>query len=712
MDIITLALAKKYADEKLTNVKVDLTGYAKEDYVDAEIEELNKKIVQETGKLSEEIEDVKEDLSQLSEEIADITKELYDWIPLTNFELDNGVYMWSADVPTLTENSAYKGLVLNVSGGERYKIYLTLLGTALKNYYLYTDEKIYASGEIRGTDTPTELEFEISIPKGVTKLVLNTPIDKKIYMYRYENMANESNFALNEIEDILSDYVKMDSEIITQKYFSWTNTKEPDLIDRNISDCALFDVVEGERYKIDVWSQGNGLYDYMIYGSGTILECGQKGAESLEYRSYEIIIPKGANKLYVNAYTGMGISVYKYTISADKYSINESIPFLNYGLPCLYLNGDISGMSKDTKKQLSYLYRTVSDDLLTVTTKTGTCTAKWQGSSSINYPKKNYTVTFDNPFEARDGWGEQSKYVLKANWIDFSHVRNVISAKLWGQIVKSRSVKNENLFDLPNGGAIDGFPCLVFINEEYKGLYTFTIPKDKWLFNMGESETECIISAEKHTDATKFKANALVDGSDFDFEYIKDENSTDWAKTSLNTMISACMSGGSDFESTVGQYIDIDSAIDYYIFTCLLTGLDIVDKNYLLVTFDGVKWIFSAYDLDSVFGNHYYGKTYLKTSDTPNFYSFAKDNSLMNLIKTHAKDKLKERYADLRKGIMSEDNILYEISNYLAPIPKRLFDEEVKMWANIPATQTNNLAQITEYYRLRAKILDDEIEKL
>ena len=54
MDIVTLALAKKYADEKLTNVKVDLTGYAKEDYVDAEIEELNKKIVQETGKLSEE----------------------------------------------------------------------------------------------------------------------------------------------------------------------------------------------------------------------------------------------------------------------------------------------------------------------------------------------------------------------------------------------------------------------------------------------------------------------------------------------------------------------------------------------------------------------------------------------------------------------------------------------------------------------------------
>lgn len=44
----------QYVDKKVSNVKVDLTGYAKEDYVDDEIEELNKKIVQETGKLSQE----------------------------------------------------------------------------------------------------------------------------------------------------------------------------------------------------------------------------------------------------------------------------------------------------------------------------------------------------------------------------------------------------------------------------------------------------------------------------------------------------------------------------------------------------------------------------------------------------------------------------------------------------------------------------------
>ena len=57
----------QYVDEKVSNVKVDLTGYAKEDYVDAEIEELNKKIVQETGKLSQENAELKEDIVELGD---------------------------------------------------------------------------------------------------------------------------------------------------------------------------------------------------------------------------------------------------------------------------------------------------------------------------------------------------------------------------------------------------------------------------------------------------------------------------------------------------------------------------------------------------------------------------------------------------------------------------------------------------------------------
>jgi hypothetical protein len=147
----------------------------------------------------------------------------------------------------------------------------------------------------------------------------------------------------------------------------------------------------------------------------------------------------------------------------------------------------------------------------------------WLYCSSLSkfYEKKNYTIKFDNAFEAKEGWGEQKKYCLKANYIDFSHARNVVSAKLWSQIVASRSVANENLASCPNYGAVDGFPILVVINGEYQGIYTFNIPKDIWCYG----DAMYVMTAEDHVNATRFKEIAKGDGSDFEIEYIEDEKS-------------------------------------------------------------------------------------------------------------------------------------------------------------------------------------------
>ena len=124
-----------------------------------------------------------------------------------------------------------------------------------------------------------------------------------------------------------------------------------------------------------------------------------------------------------------------------------SFPYEKYSIPTLYLDGNTLGMNKENAVTLNYRYGD----------RSGSCTLKWQGSSSIRYPKKNYTVKFDEAFEAADGWGAQKKYCLKADWIDFSHCRNVVSAKLWGDVVRSRAASEltERLTSFVNGGAID-----------------------------------------------------------------------------------------------------------------------------------------------------------------------------------------------------------------------------------------------------------------
>lgn len=379
-----------------------------------------------------------------------------------------------------------------------------------------------------------------------------------------------------------------------------------------------------------------------------------------------------------------------------------------YGLPVLRFYGSTAGMSKENKVTLDYDYEEFGIS--------GTCTLKWQGSSSIGWPKKNYTITFDNGFEAVPGWGVQKKYCLKANYIDFSHARNIVCAKLWGQIVKSRSVQNEHLYNLPNGGAVDGYPIMLVINGVYHGIYTFNIPKDKWMLSMGDGAAEYMVTAEQHNMRTAFRQaitlEELQSEQYFAIEHAPDGVEDQTILDSLNNLINACINGGENYRETVEQYMDMDSAIDYFIFTCLLCGGDITNKNYILATYDGVKWFLSAYDLDSVFGNYWDGKSYNEASHTPMFINYSNMNRLMKLIYTYDKEALKSRYKELRETVMSEENVMYTFYNFVAKIPKALYDEEVKMWPGIPGTQTNNLSQIMDFYRLRVKALDAEIEAL
>ena len=109
---------------------------------------------------------------------------------------------------------------------------------------------------------------------------------------------------------------------------------------------------------------------------------------------------------------------------------------------------------------------------------TGAAKIKIQGSSSTKYCKKNYTINFyENESFAKKkkvdvGWGAQSKYCLKANWVDKTHSRNVVSAKIAGMMQEKYGL----LTSAPNNGAVDGFPVAVYINGEFDGLYTMNIP--------------------------------------------------------------------------------------------------------------------------------------------------------------------------------------------------------------------------------------------
>ena len=348
-------------------------------------------------------------------------------------------------------------------------------------------------------------------------------------------------------------------------------------------------------------------------------------------------------------------------------------------------------------------------------------TIKVQGSSSAAYDKKNYTVKLykdsehEDKFKYNFGWGKESKYVIKANWVDFSQARNVVSCRLWGDIVKTRntSENQQRLAALAtNGGAIDGFPIAVFMNGTFHGLYTLNVPKDEWMFGMGEkdengnkSTTEALIAADdwNHTDfyslIGSFKeddnGDIMAVNGGWELRYYGGDDYA-WVAESFDALIKFCQDNdGNAFRTGIAQYLDVDAAIDYIVFMYANAMRDNASKNMLWATYDGKTWIPSAYDQDGTFGQVWDGVRFQGANlDLPSVkdgkidvginYGPSGNNVpkfiLWDRIWNNFTEEVLDRYWELRESVLSTENMIAEFTAFEALIPESMFDADLERW--------------------------------
>ena len=388
-------------------------------------------------------------------------------------------------------------------------------------------------------------------------------------------------------------------------------------------------------------------------------------------------------------------------------------------IPKVFINGNIPTTKDDVLAELEYVSKTRQFKAY--------LEIKCQGNSSMAYPKKNFTIKMFSD-EVRTiklkkefkGWGEHNKFVLKANWIDHSHARNIVSAKLWGQIVASRSDYNSlptGLKTSPNNGAIEGFPVKVYNNGTYQGIYTWNIPKDDWLYGVDEDNpNQFVLQGQKNTNgvyaetATNFRK--LWDGVSREWEVEVGTNS-DTVKTALNNIISLCMNADDvTFKNTLGNYLDVQSALDYYIFCYTICALDSLAQNMILVSYDGTKLYCSAYDLDSTFGLWWNGTKFVSTSyrcpeDYQESYSL-----LWERIEKLFVEELKTEYFKKRKTVYSFSNIVTHFERFMDLIGKDLYAEDLTVYSGIPSGSTNNITQIRNYIRDRLAYCDEQFTNM
>ena len=330
-----------------------------------------------------------------------------------------------------------------------------------------------------------------------------------------------------------------------------------------------------------------------------------------------------------------------------------------------------------------------------------------QGSSSMSYNIKNQAIDFADGSKIKFGnWLAFDSFHLKKYFIDVFRGQCIVCYRLGEQVYQTRPVCKQRPWSYMNNNTAidaglgsfdkdfnneamahpDGFPIHLFFNGKDAGIYTFNIKKDRSNYNCKKNTQKHIIldgvlgsvfwnangnlnqqgqtgeSIWNDFEVRNPKIATDINGNKYDGDH-PTEPSNDYAAckayisrlTTYKTAINA--------ESTIEakkakceEFFNVPFFIDYDLIGQITYNYDGYGKNWIWLTNDGNIWSPTIYDMDSVFGQHWNGASYVENSEigTPGLYPDMPTGVIYGLYQA----EYEARYKELRdKGIFTVDNI-------------------------------------------------------
>ena len=394
------------------------------------------------------------------------------------------------------------------------------------------------------------------------------------------------------------------------------------------------------------------------------------------------------------------------------------------GLNILYLYGDEEELNTNwanrdkAKMKFRYAFVHVDDK----EQKNGWCKLSLQGQTSIVAPKHNFNIQFfkDPSFRNKDktnyyDFGKHPKFTIKANYIDYSQARNIVSARLWGDVVHSRADMRAELSDAPNHGAIDGRPIILYMNDRYYGLYTFNMPKEDWMLGLDEDNPLTIaVGAENGGDENLFKVVSTrqwtVEVPDAWTSYTDETTSeTISSQTNFLAMMDFVVnSTDEEFVADIEEYFNLPSLIDYYIYTYCVANADTFNKNQLMCSWDcGKTWYFTAYDMDETFGIKLTGTASYDVDPLDTY-----DNRLFKRLETLFAGDIYDRYVELRSSIFSDAYMCREFELFFNLFPDGEKEKDKLLWTGVGNKNSSSLEFFETFIRDRMVWCDRKFERM
>lgn len=383
-------------------------------------------------------------------------------------------------------------------------------------------------------------------------------------------------------------------------------------------------------------------------------------------------------------------------------------------VPKLFFTGTFPTTKDSTTMELEYVSKTKRFK--------GYVDIKCQGTTSMGFPKKNFTIKLYEDEEKTikmtqnfKKWGEQTKFCLKANYVDTTHTRNISGARVAYDMIESRrdSEFKTYLATSPRNGVIDGFPIKVFNNGMFHGIYTLNIPKDEWMFGMDKDNPNHMVLCAEENNNGNMSANgtcqfrALWTNSNNSHWSVEVGTLTDEMRNSFNNAIRHVMNTTDEqFVADMDKYFDVDSLVDYFCFSYFMCHLDGLAKNMLMVTYDGVHWGASLYDMDTIYGAWYDGTRFV-AHDYKCPEQYQENNSLLwQRLSKNFSQKIQDRYFELRKGALSLGNVVSHVENIYDLLSDRDLTEERNKWTGLPSVNANTIPRFREYMNKRCSYVD------
>lgn len=246
-----------------------------------------------------------------------------------------------------------------------------------------------------------------------------------------------------------------------------------------------------------------------------------------------------------------------------------------------------------------------------------------QGQSSLGANKKNWKLKLKNAstgnkLKVKIGdWFPMSSFTLKGYAYDRTLIRDILTTALWrtfhcqpsGMLAPKSAYSYFDNIDFgmhaPARFSVDGYPCEIWQDGEFLGLYILRSDNSEDDYLMDTSNPKHILTQPQHS------SNFWVSGSynPGEWEYTSPASPNDDTTKACQRFVSwcnACINNNTNIRDTYREYIDLESWIDFILICEIAASYDSMENNFMLGSWDATadrgRWYVWPYDEDGTFG--------------------------------------------------------------------------------------------------------------